>query len=98
MVKYKANNPADCIQIGSVWPCSQGACGMTGARTSAGVNVTYTHTYGCKNTFTMMLTSGSDPAPGQVTSNQCSYTVAWAGLGGGWGSGCTFQNEIDPYR
>ena len=82
VVKYKANNPADCIEIGSVGPCSQGACGMAGAKTSAGVTVTYTYTYGCKNTFALSLTSGSDAAPGAVTSNECAYTVAWAGLNG----------------
>lgn len=49
----------------------------------AGVTVVYTYTYGCKNTFTLTLTPGSDPAPGQVTSNECSYTATWAGLAAG---------------
>ena len=87
VVKYKANNPADCIEIGSVGPCpqGQGLCGMAGAKTSAGVTVTYTYTNGCKNTFTLSLTPGSDAEPGVVTSNECAYTVTWAGLGGGGG-------------
>lgn len=82
VVKYKANNPADCIEIGSIGPCTQGECGMTGAAAGSGVTVTYTYTYGCKNTFAMTLTEGSDPAPGQVSSNECAYTVSWAGIGG----------------
>eukprot|EP01052_Picozoa_sp_SAG31_P002825 SAG31_NODE_102_length_25175_cov_10.778553_17_plen_208_part_00 len=80
VVKYKANNPADCIEIGSIGPCSQGECGMAGAKTANGITVTYTYTYGCKNTFAISLTAGSDPAPGPVTSDECAYSVAWAGL------------------
>lgn len=81
VVKYKNDNPADCIEIGSIGPCSQGECGMTGSKAAGGgVTVVYTYTYGCKNTFTLTLTPGSDPAPGQVTSNECSYTATWAGL------------------
>jgi hypothetical protein len=81
VVKYKGDNPADCIEIGSIGPCSQGECGMTGAPgAGGGVVVTYTYTYGCKNTFTLTMTPGNAPAPGQVTSNECSYTASWAGL------------------
>eukprot|EP01051_Picozoa_sp_SAG22_P000466 SAG22_NODE_13_length_33548_cov_57.167773_18_plen_2478_part_00 len=81
VVKYKANNPADCIEIGSVGPCSQGACGMAGASTSAGVTVTYTYTYGCKNTFSLTL-SDTVVSPVGVVSNECTYTYAasFAGL------------------
>ena len=87
VVKYKGDNPADCIEIGSIGPCSQGECGMTGAPgAGGGVVVTYTYTYGCKNTFTLTMTSGSDPAPGQVTSNECSYTATWAANIGGGGT------------
>lgn len=78
VVKYKADNPADCIEIGSIGPCSQGDCGMTGRKTPSGVDVTYTYTYGCKNTFALSITNGHDPAPGQVTSNECSYAASWA--------------------
>ena len=82
VVKYKGDNPADCIEIGSIGPCSQGECGMAGVRTAGGgVEVTYTYTYGCKNTFTLTMTPGSAGAPGQVISNECSYTATWAGLG-----------------
>ena len=81
VVKYKEDNPADCIEIGSVGPCSQGACGMTGEKSADGVIVKYTYTYGCKNTFTLFMTKGSATAPGQVTSNECSYTASWRGLG-----------------
>ena len=49
------------------------------------VTVVYTYTYGCKNTFTLTMTPGADPAPGQVTSNECSYTAKWAGITGGGG-------------
>ena len=57
---------------------------MTGSKAAGGgVTVVYTYTYGCKNTFTLTLTPGSDPAPGQVTSNECSYTATWAGLAAG---------------
>lgn len=55
---------------------------MTGtAGIHGGVTVMYTYTYGCKNTFTLTMTKGHDEAPGQVTSNECSYTASWAGLG-----------------
>jgi hypothetical protein len=82
VVKYKANNPADCIEIGSIGPCTQGACGMTGKATASGIDVMYTYTYGCKNTFVMALTHGHGQ-PGQVSSNEYAYTVSWAALGGG---------------
>ena len=81
VVKYKADNPADCIEIGSIGPCSQGECGMTGEKNADGVTVKYTYTYGCKNTFTLTMTEGSATAPGQVTSNECSYSASWRGLG-----------------
>ena len=80
VVKYMANNPHDCIQIGSVGPCSQGAWGMAGAKTATGVTVTYMYTYGCRNTFALSLTPGSDAAPGVVSSNECAYNAAWAVL------------------
>ena len=48
---------------------------------SGGVVVVYTYTYGCKNTFTLTLTEGDDTMPGQVTSNECSYSASWRGLG-----------------
>ena len=55
---------------------------MTGApRAGGGVVVTYTYTYGCKNTMTLTMTPGNDSAPGQVTSNECSYVTSWAGIG-----------------
>ena len=61
---------------------------MTATATpTGGVTVVYTYTYGCKNTFTLTMAPGADPAPGQVTSNECSYTATWAGLsssGGMW--------------
>lgn len=97
VVKYKANNPADCIEIGSIGPCSQGVCGMEGAKTANGVTVTYTYTYGCKNTFAMSLTAGSDPAPGTVTSNECAYSVAWAGLSAGGGPGSAEDGPSSPW-
>jgi hypothetical protein len=53
---------------------------MTGKKTANGVDVTYTYTYGCENTFTIKLTGGSDKAPGAVTSNECTYTASWASL------------------
>eukprot|EP01047_Picozoa_sp_COSAG01_P103766 COSAG01_NODE_33184_length_568_cov_3.961620_1_plen_115_part_10 len=68
------------MQIGSVGPCTQGQCGMTGKKTNNGVDVTYTYTYGCENMFTISLTGGSDKAPGAVTSNECTYTTSWATL------------------
>lgn len=81
-MQYKGDNPADCIEIGSIGPCSQGTCGMTGmSELNGDVVVVYTYTYGCKNTMTLTLTKGQDPAPGQVTSNECSYTASWAVLG-----------------
>ena len=81
VVKYKDDNPTDCIAIGSIGPCTQGECGMTGAPASGGgVVVTYTYTYGRKNTFTLTITPGNASAPGQVTSNECTYTASWAGL------------------
>jgi hypothetical protein len=79
-LQYKGDNPADCIEIGSIGPCSQGECGMTGKPAGDGVTVVYTYTYGCKNTFTLTMSAGSALAPGQVTSNECSYTATWAGL------------------
>ena len=81
IVKFKADNLADCIEVGSIGPCSQGSCGMSGVKTPAGVDVTYTYTYGCENTFTLSLTSGTAATPGAVTSNECSYTASWAALG-----------------
>jgi len=82
VVKYKADNPADCIEIGAVGPCSQGECGMTGtAQPHGGLELVYTYTYGCKNTFTLTMTPASAATLGQVTSNECSYTATWAGLG-----------------
>jgi hypothetical protein len=82
--QYKSDNQADCIEIGSIGPCSQGECGMTGsAQPGGGVEIVYTYTYGCKNTFSLTLTPGAAPAPGQVTSNECSYTATWAGLAAG---------------
>ena len=42
------------------------------------LQVTYVYTYGCKNTFQITFTPGSDEAPGQVTSNECSYSTSWA--------------------
>ena len=81
VVKYKDDNPTDCIAIGSIGPCTQGECGMTGAPASGGgVVVTYTYTYGCRNTFTLTITPGNASAPGQVTDNECTYTASWAGL------------------
>lgn len=81
-LQFKNDNPADCIEIGSIGPCSQGQCGMTGTAlpNGDGVEIVYTYTYGCKNTFTLTMTEGSATAPGQVTSNECSYTAKWAGL------------------
>ena len=58
-----------------------------------GVVVTYTYTYGCKNTFTLTMTSGSDPAPGQVTSNECSYTATWATPAMTWTRSLTRRRE-----
>jgi hypothetical protein len=85
--QYKGDNPADCIEIGSVGPCSQGECGMEAtAGKSGAVKVVYTYTYGCKNTFTLSMSPGVAPAPGQVTSNECSYTASWAGIVSGGGS------------
>jgi hypothetical protein len=55
VVKYKASNPADCIEIGSTGPCAQGECGMTGQKSAQGIDVTYTYTYGCVNRFTLHL-------------------------------------------
>jgi len=88
VVKYKptpANSThPNCIEIGSIGPCSQGECGMTGAPSvGGGVVVTYTYTYGCKNTVTLTMTPGNASAPGQVTTapDQCNYTTSWAGIG-----------------
>lgn len=83
IVKFKTDNLADCIEIGSIGPCSQGSCGMTGVKTASGVDVTYTYTYGCENTFTLSLTSGIASKPGAVTSNECSYSASWAALSSG---------------
>jgi hypothetical protein len=80
-VKFKADNLADCIEVGSVGPCSQGSCGMTGVKTPTGVDVTYTYTYGCTNTFSISLSPGNAAAPGAVTSNGCSYSTTWSALG-----------------
>ncbi len=77
VVKYKADNPADCIEIGSIGPCSQGECGMTGTAQPNGVQITYTYTYGCQNTFTLDITSGTDSEPGQINSDECSYSGQW---------------------
>ena len=52
VVKYNASNPAFCLEVGSVGPCAQGQCGMAGKKTATGVDITYTYTYGCENTFT----------------------------------------------
>jgi hypothetical protein len=69
------------MQVGSLGPtCGQGTCGMAGEKTANGVDVTFTYTYGCLNSFTISLTGGSDPAPGAVTSTECVYTTSWAGL------------------
>lgn len=55
---------------------------MSGAAQPDGsLQIVYTYTYGCKNTFTLTMTKGADPNPGQVTSNECSYTAEWAALG-----------------
>jgi hypothetical protein len=84
VVKYKGDNPADCIEIGSVGPCSQGECGVTGtAQPHGGLELVYTYTYGCKNTFSLMMTPGTDSEPGQILSDECSYSGAWAGLADG---------------
>ena len=77
VVKYKTDNPADCIEIGSIGPCSQGECGMTGTAQPNGVQITYTYTYGCQNTFTLDITSGTDSEPGQINSDECSYSGQW---------------------
>jgi len=84
VVRYKGDNPADCIEIGSVGPCSQGECGVTGtAQPHGGLELVYTYTYGCKNTFSLMMTPGTDSEPGQIVSDECSYSGAWAGLADG---------------
>eukprot|EP01048_Picozoa_sp_COSAG05_P019702 COSAG05_NODE_3159_length_2278_cov_8.291877_1_plen_263_part_00 len=77
IVKFKTDNPADCIEIGSTGPCSNPMCGMTGVKTASGVDVKYTYTYGCKNTFTLSLVPGNSTVPGTVTSNECSYSATW---------------------
>ncbi len=69
---------------------------MTGSVSSGGVEIIYTYTYGCKNTFQLALTGGSAPAPGQVTSNECTYTAAWAILGSG--GDCSQQLGSDLCR
>ena len=53
---------------------------MTGTAAPNGVEIVYTYTYGCQNTFTVTLTEGSATAPGQVTSDECNYKATWAGL------------------
>ena len=82
-VKFKADNPADCIEVGSIGPCSQGQCGMTGKKTASGVDVVYSYTYGCKNTFNLSLVPGNSKVPGAVTSNECTYSATWdtSGMG-----------------
>ena len=85
VVKYKAQDPSDCTQIGSFGPCTgvNAKCGMTGVKTATGVNVTYAYEYGVTFTFTLLLTSGSAATPGAVvTSNEMDYWAPWAGLSG----------------
>ena len=85
VVKYKVNQPSDCIEVGSIGPCAgmtPGQCGMTGTADGAGgVTVTYRYTYGCKNTFVMSMTHEWDSAPSAVSGGEfCKYKTSWAGL------------------
>ena len=84
VVKYNADNPADCIEIGGTGPCSQGECGMFGtAHTGGGdteLQVTYVYTYGCKNTFQITLTPRSAPARPSLSGSGRGR----GGAGGGW--------------
>eukprot|EP01043_Picozoa_sp_COSAG02_P054344 COSAG02_NODE_6139_length_3774_cov_41.138136_3_plen_672_part_01 len=92
VVKYKGTDPANCIEIGSVGSCPRTPyisnnrsreCGMFGRRSEANgsrLTVTFVYDYGCVNTFTIELLQGSDENPGQVTSNECTYTTSWAAL------------------
>ena len=52
----------------------------------SGVEIQYVYTYGCRNTFNLAITSGGESAPGQVTSNECTYTASWAAAGFGGGA------------
>lgn len=77
--RYKADNPADCIQIGSIGPCTSGGdCSMKGKKVGTDLQVSFTYTYGCTNTFILTLKPGNaGNKPSQVTSSECSYSVTW---------------------
>jgi hypothetical protein len=48
---------------------------------ASGLNITYTYSYGCLNTFTMMVTpapAGQKPLPpGSVEYSDCDYSLRW---------------------
>ena len=99
VVKYKMEDPTDCLEIGSNGPCKtpgvdgEPACGMTGMKTAAGVDLTWAYKGGaeyCLDHFMLSLTTGdgsqplgpvsSSHQPGDRADQNCSYSAAWAAL------------------
>ena len=83
-VYFDPSSPKNCTEIGTLPPCGQNSpCGMTGAKTSTGLNVTMKYTFGCTQELVLSLTDGTDAAPSFVANAACITTAAWAGLKAG---------------
>ena len=110
VVKYKANNASDCIEVGSNGCTDAGfgrSCGMSGEKTPGGVDITWAYQFGQRDTFRLSLTTGEAAAPGKVVSawavdnssswdggDYLSYTASWAVLGEGKPAACSVSDCV----
>ena len=89
-LRFKPDEPDDCVQVGSVGPCfDDGPCGMFGTfDLGAGpedekLMLEYRYPFGCNNTFAVELTKGEEPRPTsavQATEAGCDYHLKWPSL------------------
>ena len=73
-IRYDPSNPSDCIEVGGV----SGMSGKKSASSTLAVDITYTYTYGCENSFILHFTAddGVTTAPDPtVTQVDCEYTA-----------------------
>eukprot|EP01047_Picozoa_sp_COSAG01_P040980 COSAG01_NODE_3484_length_6019_cov_13.268750_2_plen_378_part_00 len=88
VAKYRADDPSDCMIVGSTGPCKGETCGVTGKKTPTGVDVHFFYQYGAIYDFLIHLEHGASssggpgPGPGpvaQAEEHSLSYESTWVG-------------------